>query len=102
MFCMVDAVLVYMFMFTYILLTVLTAISGEDKHTMYSEGEGHLLSGGVCPSSLQVIVSQEHLQSCSDSMICFFTEYQTKSIDKNCTRFVACACSAINNTLATH
>ena len=74
MFCMVDAVLVYMFMYAYILFTVLTATSGEDKHTMYSEGEGHLLSGGVCPSSLQVIVSQEHLQSCSDSMICFFLQ----------------------------
>ena len=78
MFCMVDAVLVYMFMYTYILFTVLTATSGEDKHTMYSEGEGHLLSGGVCPSSLQVIVSQEHLQSCSDSMICFFYRISNK------------------------
>ena len=35
-----------------LLLTALTATSGEDTH--YSEGEGHLLSGGCVPSSLQV------------------------------------------------
>ena len=32
-----------------LLLTALTATSGEDTHTLYSEGEGHLLKGGcVC------------------------------------------------------
>ena len=35
-----------------LLLTVLTATSGEDTH--YSEGEGHSLRGGCVPSSLQV------------------------------------------------
>ena len=35
-----------------LLLTVLTATSGEDTH--YSEGKGHLVSGGCVPSSFQV------------------------------------------------
>ena len=35
-----------------LLLTVLTATSGEDTH--YSEREGHLLRGGCVPFSLQV------------------------------------------------
>ena len=35
-----------------LLLTVLTATSGEETH--YSEGEGQLMRGGCVPSSLQV------------------------------------------------
>ena len=34
-----------------LLLTVLTATSGEDTH--YSEGEGHLLRGGCVPPSFR-------------------------------------------------
>ena len=35
-----------------LLLTALTATSGEDTH--YSGGEGHLFRGGCVPSSIQV------------------------------------------------
>ena len=37
-----------------LLLTVLTATSGEDTHIHYSVREGALAEGRVCPSSLQV------------------------------------------------
>ena len=42
-------------------LTALTATSGEDAHTHYSEGEGHLLREGVSliPSGLASSGSQE-------------------------------------------